>query len=302
VRRLLALAAACALLAGCGDDGSGGESAAPADAKRSDRLVDFSGQPPWVNALDVDPKTGDYLLTTNRGFWRIDPETDKATQVRGTVSSGGASSPVGTFLFIDVAGEDGRLIGSGHPDQSTLPEFLGFIESDDGGKNWTVLSRLGEADLHKIVQRHDRLYAWDAVLSAMLISKDGGRTFTENFTPRGLIIDFEVDPEDPQKIVAANEDQIFLTENGGQAWRPVVGAAGVRLAWTDADKLYRADQDGTFYVSPDGASSFQEVGKLEGEPYKIHALGPRELLVALSDGTIVKTSDGGRTWSTEFKP
>jgi hypothetical protein len=300
VRRALLLLGACAaLVAGCGDD-SASSDAAPA-AKRSDRLVDFSAKPPYVNALDVDPESGEYLLTTNKGFWRIDPRTDKVTQVHGSISSGGASSTVGTFLFLEVA-EPGRLIGSGHPDQKTLPEFLGFIESDDGGKNWTVLSRLGEADLHKIIQRHDRLYAWDAVLSAILISEDGGKTFEENFTPRGLIIDFEVDPENPEKIVAANEEEIFMTENGGQSWRPVVGGEGVRLAWTDPDKLYRADKDGTFYVSPDGAQSFQEVSKLDGEPYKIHPLGPEELLVALSDGSIVKTSDGGRTWTSEFKP
>jgi hypothetical protein len=34
-----------------------------------------------------------------------------------------------------------------------------------------VVSRLGDADLHKIVFKHDRLYAWDAVLSAIVISR-----------------------------------------------------------------------------------------------------------------------------------
>jgi hypothetical protein len=299
MRRALPIAACLLALAfaGCGDSGA----EAPQQADRSDRLVDLSAKPPLVNGLDVDPKTGDYLLTTNKGFFRIDPKTDEVTPVKGTVSSGGVESTVGTFLFVHVEA-DGTMIGSGHPDQNTLPQYLGFIESKDGGKTWTVLSRLGEADLHKIIDAHDRLYAWDAVLSALLISTDRGKTFKENFTPRGLIIDFAVDPENPDVIVASNDSQLFHTEDAGAAWRPVLGGEGIRLAWTDADKLYRADKDGRFYVSADGGESFKEVGQLEGEPYKIHPLGPQELLVALSDGTIVKTSDGGKSWITEFKP
>lgn len=298
-RCLLALLAALALLPGCGGDGGGGAPAPAAAA--SSRLVDLDAKPPLVNGLDVDPRSGEYLLTTNKGFWRIDPKTDKVTQVKGKISSGGAESTVGTFLFVH-AEPDGTLIGSGHPDQDTLPQYLGFIESTDGGRTWTVLSRLGEADLHKIVDKHDRLYAWDAVLSAILISRDRGESFQENFTPRGLIIDFDVDPANPNVIVAANEQQLFRTEDGGKAWRPLAAGVGVRLAWPAPDKLYRADADGAFYVSADGGVSFDEVGQLEGEPYKIRPLGRDELLVAMSDGSIYKTSDGGATWNADFKP
>ena len=62
--------------AGCGD-GAATSGGTPATSRAlSDRLVDFSKKPPYVNALDVDPATGDYLMTTNRGFWRIDPDSD----------------------------------------------------------------------------------------------------------------------------------------------------------------------------------------------------------------------------------
>ncbi len=163
--------------------GCGGQSTERQSAGRSARLVDFSKKPPYVNALDIDPATGDFLLTTNRGFWRIDPDTDAVAPVRGSIRARGRSATVGTFLELLVTGPR-ELIGSGHPDQNgALPSFLGLIASDDGGRNWRVVSRLGDADLHKIVVKHHRLYAFDAVLGAMLISRDGGRTFTERFTP-----------------------------------------------------------------------------------------------------------------------
>ena len=80
---------------GCGADG---DSPQAAERPRSDRLVDFSKKPPYVNALDQDPEDGSLLLTTNKGFWRIDPEKDAVEQVRGTIAAEGKSSTVGTFL------------------------------------------------------------------------------------------------------------------------------------------------------------------------------------------------------------
>jgi len=207
-----ALAVVALAAAGCGSDAPG-----DADTPRSDRLVDFTKQPPYVNALDIDPRTRDFLLTTNRGFYRIGRDSGDVQPIRGTISAGGKRSTVGTFLEIEVAGP-GRLIGSGHPDQAgALPSFLGFIRSDDAGRTWRVVSRLGDADLHKIVLAHGRMYAFDAVISALLISRDDGRTFTENFTPRGLIIDFEVDPADPARRTASSSARRTRVRRGVRA-------------------------------------------------------------------------------------
>lgn len=297
--RALLAALACLLLAGCGAQQQGGADAAVA---RSDRLVDFSKKPPYVNALDIDPATGEFLLTTNRGFWRIDPKTDALARVRGSISAQGKSATVGTFLELLVTGP-GRLIGSGHPDQQgALPSFLGFITSDDGGKSWRVVSRLGEADLHKIILRHGRLYAFDAVLGALLISRDGGHTFTERFTPPQLIIDFEVDPGAPDRIFASTQGRLFRSEDGGQRWRAVASGEGIRLAWPAPDALYRAEQDGTVQRSPDGGATWQRVGQAPGEPYKFKAVARDHLYLALSDGAIVETRDGGRSWKAVFRP
>jgi hypothetical protein len=299
VARRVAVAALAALaLGGCGAQ-AGGERVAA--TQRSDRLVDFSKKPPYVNALDLDPADGSLLLTTNKGFWRIDPERDSVKAVRGVARAGSKSAPVGKFLEIKVAGP-GRYVGSGHPDTKALPSFLGYMESDDAGRTWRIVSRLGTADLHKIVLLHDRMYAFDAVLGAMLISRDGGRTFEEQFTPRGLIIDFEVDPADPQRILASTEEELFRSTDGGKGWRGVSPGQGIRLAWPAADALYRAEKDGTVQRSRDGGGSWEPAGKVPGEPYKFKATGAEALLLALSDGTVMETDDGGRTWTEAFRP
>ncbi|HWM08297.1 MAG TPA: YCF48-related protein [Solirubrobacteraceae bacterium] len=291
------------LAAGCGGEASSSGTPATADRPLSDRLVDLDKKPPYVNALDLDPATGDYLMTTNKGFWRIDPETDKVEPVRGTVTAGRDSSPVGTFLEILVTGP-GTLLGSGHPDsKAELPPYLGLISSDDGGASWKVVSRLGEADLHKILLRHERMYAIDAVIAAVLVSDDGGRTFTEHFTPRDqVLIDLEVDPGDPDRLFGSTETQLYRSEDGGRSWRPSEIGDRIRLVWTAPDAFFRADQDGKVYRSRDGGVRWEETGTVPGEPYKFKALGEEDLLLALSDGTVVHTEDGGHTWEEEFRP
>lgn len=295
MRRAVSAAALLVALGGAGCGGSDESSA------RSERLVDLSKRPPYVNSLERDPDTGEFLLTTNRGFFRIDPDSDRVRRVRGTITAEGKRATVGTFLELN-RDDSGELVGSGHPDQRTLPQFLGYLRSEDGGRSWRVVSRLGDADLHKIVFKHDRLYAWDAVLSAIIVSEDGGRSFAEHFTPRGLILDFEVDPDDPALIVASTDDQMFRSEDEGESWRPILREQGVRLAWPEPDRLYVATKDGRIQVSADGGDSFEDAGRVDGEPYVLNAPSGQELYLALSDGTILHTEDGGRGWEEEFRP
>jgi hypothetical protein len=296
MRAVIAAAACAPVLPGCGGSAERG-------AKQcSARLVDFSQKPPYVNALDIDPATGDFLMTTNRGFFRIDARTHAVARVRATVTASSRSAGVGTFLDILSTGP-GKLLGSGHPDaKGQLPPYLGLIASADGGRSWRSVSKLGESDVHKIVALHGRLYAFDAVLGAMLISSDGGRTFVERFTPPGLIIDFAVDPSDADHPLAATDARLVRSTDGGKRWRPIDTGQGIRLAWPAAYALYRAEKDGTVSRSRDGGERWERVGKVPGEPSRFKALGPERLDLALSDGTIAATQDGGRRWKATFRP
>lgn len=292
------LAAIGAVIAGCGQGDETRAGGAP-----SSRLVDLTQAPPWVNALDIDPATDDFLLTTNRGFYRIAAGTGRVAPVDARLSANGRSAKLGTFLQLTVA-PSGGLIGSGHPDQEgTLPSYLGVIESGDGGRTWRPISRLGDADLHKIVFKHERMYAYDAVIAALLQSRDGGRTFSERSTPVGaVIIDFDVDPADPQRIVASSDTDLYRSGDGGARWQRLDGGFGIRLAWPAPDALYRALKDGTVQRSADGGATWRTSGRVGGEPYKFKALARDELYLALSDGTILHTQDGARTWGETFRP
>jgi len=286
---LLLIAALALLIAGCGDE---------ADESGSS-LVD-PDNPPLINSLAVDPEGDSLLLTTNRGFYRIDGE--EATRVSADVKTPDGSSPVGTFFAVATS-EDGELIGSGHPDEKRrLAPFLGLLESRDDGRSWEVVSRYGLADLHVMRSAHGMLYAYDAVLPAVLVSPDGGKTWEEQGAPPDRVIDLVVDPDDPDHLLASTQNAIFRSTDRGETWSSAAAAAAARLDWAEPTVLFRADKDGLVYVSDNHGGTWQQVGKIDGEPWKLAAEGPDELYAALSDAAVLRSTDGGQSWEEQFTP
>lgn len=286
-------------LAGCGGSEDAGSTAKPAPASA---IVDPQGSSPLVNSLEVEPGTGKLLVTTNRGFFRVDPKGGEPERIRGVVTAKERSVPVGGFLEVLPVGPK-ALLGSGHPDRGgALPEFLGVMRSEDRGRTWTVIARLGEADLHRMVMKGGKLYAFDAVLGAVLISGDGGRTFQERVTPPEPMVELEVDPGDPGRMLLASEQTTFRSEDGGNRWRPLARSPGTRLAWPAPDTLYRAEGAGAISVSADGGDSWRPVGQVKGEPARLKALDAGHLYVALKTGAILESRDGARTWRPVYQP
>jgi hypothetical protein len=290
-RRLLAPALALAALAGCGGTPK---------ATSSNSIVDPQGNTPLVNSLELEPATGDLLLTTNRGFFRI--HHGRARRVRSVATARGRSVPVGGYLELLSVGPK-ALLGSGHPDRKgVLPQFLGVMRSGDGGRTWTIFSRLGEADLHAMTERDGRLYAFDAVLGAVLVSGDGGRSFQQHITPQEPMVDLEVDPAQPLRMLIASDQTVYRSLDGGDHWRPIARSPGTHLAWPAAGALYRAEGTGTISVSRDGGDSWRPVGRVKGEPARLKAVDPGHLYVALRTGAILESRDGARSWRPVYTP
>lgn len=280
------------VLAGCLAAAGCGSSTGP-------DLIDPEGKPPLVNSLEIDSRDGSLLVTTNRGFFKVRPGSGDAREVRGLVRAGRRTSPVGQFL--EILAHDGVLYGSGHPDQpETLPQFLGLISSSDGGQTWGVVARLGRADLHEMVAAHDRVYAADAVVGALLITRDGGRTFAERFLPRGQVVDLAVSPDDPDVVIASLGTHLFRSADQGRTWDLTGDAPVAHLAWPSGRVLYGAQRDGVVLVSDDGGRGWRRVGTLPAEPVKLREASARRLFAVLADGTIHETEDGARTWKEVY--
>ena len=294
--RSLPLAPAVALALGCG--GGGEQARAPAEPAG---IVDRSKEPPYVNALDVNPRDGSLLMNTNVGLFRIAPDGRAARRVEARVDA--APSPVAigrAGLAFTFTGPD-RLLGSGHPDRAgALPESLGLLLSEDAGRSWRSLSRMGQSDFHALHLVEGRVIAADLLTYTVMVSPDGGRTWEQRPPPEPLF-DLEVDPGDPRALAASSQRQLFTSDDQGRTWRPRDAAPFALLEWTRDGRLHRADQDGKVSESSDGGASWRRVGSTRPAPQAIAADPDGDLYVAAKDGSVDRSEDGGRTWATHFR-
>jgi photosystem II stability/assembly factor-like uncharacterized protein len=104
-----------------------------------------------------------------------------------------------------------------------------------------------------------------------------------------------VDPSDPERIVAATERGLGLSEDDGESWRPLARELGL-LVWPDAQRLFLIDGAGDVRVSEDRGENWRRLGSIGGQPAAFATTDGGELYGALIDGTIMSSSDGGESW------
>jgi photosystem II stability/assembly factor-like uncharacterized protein len=247
--------------------------------------------PVHVHGLGVNPADGALFIATHTGLYRVGKRAQKAERVGARFQD--------TMGFTIVG--PNRFLGSGHPDlRDNLPSLLGLIESTDSGESWEPISLLGEADFHVLRFAGSRVYGYDASNDRLLVSADRGRTWNELERP-GPLVDLAVDRGNPRRIVATTEAGLFESRDGGESWNRVGEAVGL-LAWPERERLYLVAGVGQVFSSADAGRRLRHVGEIGGQPAALLAQSEDELYVALHDGTIKRSTDGGSSWAVRSTP
>ncbi|WP_404386459.1 exo-alpha-sialidase [Knoellia locipacati] len=260
VRAALAAATVAVLPAGCATDGGGAAApAAVAPSVASDPSTSVGAKSVTLPAAHVhgvgrDPGDGTLLLATHEGLYRYGPTGP--TRVGPSID----------LMGFAVAGP-GHYYASGHPNSvRELPQPMGLIESTDGGRSWTVLSRGGQSDFHTLTQAGDTLVAFDGVLRR---SKDRRSWSTTGLTqqPRTLASD----PEG-RTVLATTQDGLMASRDQGASWAPVAGAPLLlQVAWGDARSVAGVTPAGAVAMSTDGARTWRLTGAKVPPPQAISA-------------------------------
>jgi uncharacterized protein (DUF305 family) len=237
-----------------------------------------------VHGLAEDPAGDGIFVATHTGLFAVrGGEITRVTQMTHDL------------MGFTVAGP-GDLLASGHPDfrdtELYSPDrtpLLGLVESSDG-EQWASRSLLGETDFHTLEAEHRLVYGYDVTNVRFLVSED--RVEWDTRSEIGML-DFAVDPDDPDVIVATGMVQGGTTRSldGGVSWAPLDSDQYAYVDWGPTG-LYGITGDGRVGVSTDGGDRWSAGGSVGGQPEAILAT-PERLLVAVSDIGIVESTDGG---------
>ncbi|MFD1211824.1 F510_1955 family glycosylhydrolase [Arthrobacter sp. GCM10027362] len=243
---LAAAAAASMLLAGCSGQPAGSQTSGAAPAEN-----------PYghIHGVSVDPESGHVLLATHNGLFDVTGGSPKRT------------GPVIDLMGFTSAGDD-HFYASGHPGPGTnLPDPVGLIRSDDGGKTWQPLSRQGESDFHALTVTRDGIVGYDGQLRMTKDLKKWTTAHTD-IEPYNL-----AGTATSTVLLATTEQGVQRSDDGGKTWDLPAGAP-VLLVTTFADDAAAVGvaPDGTVHISRDTGRTWQEAGKASGQPAAVAAV------------------------------
>lgn len=280
---LAMLAVAMFVFVGCGDGGSGLPKPGPSSGDPG---------PVHVHGLGINPRDGALFIATHTGLFRVAQGQRVATRVANRYQD---------TMGFTIIGPD-RFLGSGHPDQrEDLPPLLGLIRSTDAGETWKSVSLLGRVDFHVLRYRHSRIYGFDATGNRLMISGPAGRTWRTRRVSSPLL-DLVIAPSNPDLILASDEKSLLRSQDGGRSWKGLDPPQAGLLAWPAKGRLYLVSAHGTLAVSRDDGRTWRSRSRIGGQPAAFLAATPRELYVALHDGSIKRSTDAGVSWSIRSRP
>jgi hypothetical protein len=269
----LGTALAAVLLVGCG----GTQQPSAADPHSA-----VAGLPSaHVHGVAVNPADRLVYLATHDGLFRYD-RAGRPARV----------GPAIDLMGFTVAGPN-HFYASGHPHEDIgLPDPVGLIESPDGGRTWTPLSRQGESDFHAlaasargVVVGHD---------GTLRISRDGKdwADLRPPVTPHALAIS-----PDGKTLLATSESGLARSTDTGVTWTRVSRAPTLMLVdWAEGDTVAGVAPDGTVAVSTDAGRSWHTRGHAGGSPQALGASGPGNLprVLVVTETAVMDSADGGQ--------
>jgi hypothetical protein len=283
------------LVAGLLAAGCGGEDNDSADTETTYRapVIEDPG-PIHVHGLGINPADGALFIATHTGLFRAPEGESTAKRVAGRYQD---------TMGFTVVGRD-RFLGSGHPDQrEKLPPFLGLIESEDAGRTWRALSLQGERDFHVLEASGRTVYGYGSDFESreqgLLVSDDGGRSWEGRSAPEPLV-SLVIEADDPETITASGARAVHRSEDGGRNWRPITNEGGL-IASSPEGGLVLINAEGLVLTGGEDGTALTRVSQVGGAPAALEGIGD-ELYVAIHDGTVKRSTDGGRSWSVRSAP
>ncbi|NOR66403.1 MAG: hypothetical protein GQ528_03495, partial [Woeseiaceae bacterium] len=239
----------------------------------------------WERVLFTDPGTGGIEITMHPD----DPDTLIAGMWSIHIRTWGRHSggPNGGLYKTSNGGDSWKKLSDGLPEgdignvsvsyapsdpsivyaliETDQTRFDGVLwRSDDGGEKWRLVSYDQEYLTRphyytRIVVAPDNPEEIYALASNLSISKDGGLTSTSHRELGGDEHDLWIDPENPDRMIGANDQTVRVSTNRGKSWLftalPIAQMYHVSVDEQVPYFLYGNRQDGPTYRIPSSTTA-----------------------------------------------
>jgi photosystem II stability/assembly factor-like uncharacterized protein len=201
------------------------------------------------------------------GLWKSTDSGDTWTEItrkpglpKGTVGIiGVAVSPVDSDrVWAIVEADDG-----------------GVFRSEDGGENWQRLNQ--DTNLRQRAWYYTRIYAGPKNKDEVYVvnvqfwrSNDGGKTYSSIRAPHGDYHDLWIDPDDPERMIVANDGGAQVSFNHGKTWSTYMNQPTAQFYRVTTDnhfpyRIYGAQQDNSTVRILSRSDGFT-IGERDWEP------------------------------------
>jgi photosystem II stability/assembly factor-like uncharacterized protein len=237
----------------------------------------------WQHVLALNDSTGASDLTMNlknprelyAGMWRGERKPWKL--ISGAEEGGVYKSADGGDTWTHLSGglPEGMVGKVGVTVSQADPERVwaiieaepagGVYRSDDAGKTWTRTNSENNLRQRAWYYTHVQADPRDpntvyALNTSLYRSVDAGKTFQAIPVPHGDVHDLWIHPDDPDRMVVADDGGAQVTVNGGKSWSTYYNQPTAELYDVIVDngfpyRLYGAQQDNTTISVPGWTSS-----------------------------------------------
>lgn len=276
----------------------------------------------WEHVLALNDSTGASDLTMNprnprelyAGMWRGERKPwamisgGEEGGVYQSTDGGDSWTKLSGGLPTGVVGKVGVSVSPANPDRvwaiiEAEPDG-GVYRSDDRGETWSRTNSENKLRQRAWYYTHVQADPRDehtvyALNTGLYRSVDGGATFHSIAVPHGDVHDLWIHPDDPDRMVVADDGGAQVTVNGGESWSTYFNQATAELYDVIVDngfpyRLYGAQQDNTTISVPAWTSSntlypkehWENVGGCETGPVALHPDRPETVFAGCYGGVI----------------